>query len=296
MVRIAVIGAGYLGRFHIEKLKKIENCSLKFVCEIDKKIARSIEEEFNVPVISDFKKIVGEVDAVSIVTPTPAHYKIADFFLSNNIHLFIEKPVTDNVLEAKRLLQKRKRGVIVQVGYIERFNPAFKLIKKYVDSPKSIIFKRKAPFNIRGSDVDVVFDLMIHDIDLAFNLFQGKKPVIMSAKGTKVFTKFNDIINATVRFGDSLAIFEISRISDAKERKLSAFGDNYFAEADMINQQCRFIKSGKEESFAGEKEDILFEELKSFVNAIDKSEEPLVSLEDGINSLSFAHKILQRIK
>lgn len=295
MVRVAVIGAGYLGRFHIEKFKKINSVNLVCVCEVDKKIAQSISKDFDVPIVSDYKSLAGKVDAVSIVTPTPTHYEIADFFLENKIHLFIEKPVTDNIESARKLLKKRKKGLVVQIGYIERYNPAFKILKENLCNPKTIIFKRKAPFSLRGSDVDVIFDLMIHDIDLAFNIFESK-PKVLSVVGKSIFSNFNDIVYSVFNFGDTLAIFEISRVSDIKERKITALTDDTFVESDLINQSCRIIKKKEEKVISEEKKDILLEELSDFINAIEKGQNPKVTLEDGIESLDFAHKILERIR
>jgi len=296
LVRVAVIGAGYLGRFHIEKFRKIDGCSLDFVCEVDKKSAQDVKKEFNVNVIADYKSLAGKVDAVSIVTPTPTHFEIAEFFLNHNIHLFIEKPVTDDLSKAVKLLKKRKDHIIIQVGYIERFNPAFNFLKKHSKNPKSVIFRRKAPFSERGADVDVVLDLMIHDIDLAMNIFKDQTAKILSVKGSKVFTKFNDIVHVVMGFGDSTAVFEISRVSKSKERKISVIEENIYIEADLLNQSGYLLTSGKELSFDEGKKDILYEELKSFIQAINKKNNSLVSLEDGINSLKLAQTIIEKLE
>ncbi|MCX7990963.1 MAG: Gfo/Idh/MocA family oxidoreductase [Proteobacteria bacterium] len=295
MVKIAVIGAGYLGRFHIEKFKKIKNVNLVSVCEVDKKIAKSISDEFGVTVVDDYRALAGKVDAVSIVTPTPSHYNIADFFLKRNTHLFIEKPVTDNINDAKKLLKLKKEDIIIQVGYVERFNPAFRIFKDNLNTPHTVIFKRKAPFTLRGADVDVVFDLMIHDIDLAFNIFE-EKPEIAYVRGEKIFTNHNDVVIAGIKFGHTLAHFEISRISDSKERKITALDEGIFIEADLINQNCKIVKNKKEKIYGGEKRDILLEELSDFVISVEKGSIPKVTLEDGIKSLEFADKILRRIR
>lgn len=295
MVKVAVIGAGYLGKFHIEKFKKIKSAKLIGVCEIDKKIASEIEKKFEVPVVNDYRSLVSKVDAVSIVTPTPTHYEIASFFLERGVHLFIEKPVTDNVVMARNLLKKKNKNIIIQVGYVERFNPAFGILKDNINDITAIIFKRKSPFNLRGSDVDVVYDLMIHDIDLAFNLFR-EKPEILYAKGCKIFSNYNDLVLASVKFGKIVAIFEISRVSEIKERKIIALNESKMLEADLINQTCRIATNGQEKVYGGDKKDILLEELTDFVNVIENKGKPAVTLEDGIVSLSFAHKILKKIE
>ncbi len=294
MVRIAVIGAGYLGRFHIEKLKNIKGCSLEYVCEINKKSSAAIKNEFNVKVLNDYRELIGKVDAVSIVTPTPTHYEIADFFLENNVHVFIEKPVTDDLSKAKKILKKRKKKIVVQVGYIERFNPAFRFLSKHIKNPVSVIFRRKSPFSPRGSDVDVVLDLMIHDIDLAMNIFKNHRAKILSVKGSRIFTDHNDIINAVIKFDDVTAVFDISRAFHSKERKITVLEENAYIEADLLNQTGYMLKHGKELRYEEGKKDILYEELSSFIMAINKKEDPVVSLEDGINSLKLAQNILKK--
>ncbi len=297
MVKVAVIGAGYLGRFHIEKFKRIKSAKLVAVCEINKEVKNSLESEFAVPVVDDYKKLIGKVDAVSIVTPTPSHYEIANFFLSKGVHLFIEKPVTDDINSARKLLSLREKDTVVQVGYIERFNPAFKMLKEdiFKSKPHTVIFKRKAPFSPRGADVDVVFDLMIHDIDLAFNIF-SEKPKILSVNGEKIFTDYNDVVVAVIKFGDILACFEISRVSSGKERKITVLGEGNLLEADLIDQTFRIIKDKEEKVFTGEKKDILYEELSDFIKAVEEKKDPKVTLEDGLSSLHFAQKILKKIR
>lgn len=297
MVRVGVIGAGYLGKFHIQKFFNLPNCKLSAVSDLDENILEKYKNQ-GFFLTTNYKDLLGKVDAVSIVVPTTFHYEIAEFFIKNNIHVFLEKPATTTSIECKKLLDIKPENLIVQVGHIERFNPVYINIKNRVTHPVLMHFVRKSPFVNRGVDVDVIFDLMIHDIDLALSFFcKNIETKNFLAFGKKILTKNNDYVIAKFNINDVFVNIECSRVSSEKERKMTIVEDGCIYEGDLLNFTTYF-KNANEESRENitNKVDALKDELEVFINCINRGITPPVTLYDGLNALLCAENILKALE
>ncbi|MBI5779757.1 MAG: Gfo/Idh/MocA family oxidoreductase [Planctomycetes bacterium] len=223
-IRIAVIGVGHLGKNHAKHLSKIPGCTLVGVADTNQPAAEEIAQLYQAKAYTDYKKVLRHVDAVSIATPTVAHYAIARKTLAKGIHTFIEKPITTTVAEANKLISlAEKHKAVLQVGHIERFNPAFVAAKEYLQNPKFIECHRLSSFSFRSIDIDIVLDLMIHDIDLILSIV--KSPVKkVDAVGVKIISEKNDLANARLVFANGcVANLTASRASDKAMRKMRIF-------------------------------------------------------------------------
>lgn len=299
-IKVGVVGVGYLGRFHAEKYSNIPNVELVGVCDIDKKASDETALKFNTKPFYDYKDLFGNVDAVSIVVPTHLHHAIAKDFIENKIDCLIEKPITTTIEEADDLIsQAEKKGVILQVGHLERFNPAIIALGSRVNNPMFIESDRLAPFNIRGTDVCVVLDLMIHDIDIILNLVHADV-VKIDAVGVPVISKEADIANARIEFSNGcVANVTASRISREKLRKMRIFQHDAYISIDYMQQKITALKMDKhgmlpniiEDNLDIEKGDSLMTEIKAFVNSVAARKEPPVTGRDGKRALEVAIKI-----
>ena len=236
-LKIAVIGIGYLGEFHAQKYKANKHVDLIGIVDINAPRGVEIAKKIGVNFYSDYTSIIDNVDAVSIVVPTNLHYKIAKYFIENGKHVLIEKPFASNTLEAKKLekLSKNKK-IILQIGHLERFNKAFITLKNKVKRPLFIECNRISPFKIRGTEVDVIMDLMIHDLDIILSLNKSKVKSIQ-ANGISVLTKTIDIAHARITFENNCVCnLTASRISDKIERKMRLFQNNAYFSLDF--QSC----------------------------------------------------------
>jgi len=228
-MKIGVIGVGHLGNFHLKQLSKISEITVSGLYDVDRKRAKEMSMDYNIPSFSNLKSLLDSCDAVSIVTPTYSHFDIAEQALDADCHVFIEKPITNSMTQARALLKKAdEENKIIQVGHIERFNPAFMALEKTGMSPRFIETHRLAPFNPRSNDVPVVLDLMIHDLDIILSLVNAKIRNI-HANGVKVVSKTVDIANARLEFENGcVANLTASRISQKDMRKMRLFQkDNY---------------------------------------------------------------------
>ena len=199
-IRVAVIGIGYLGEFHAQKYQANKNAELVAIVDTNRSRRDTISKKLGVKSYSAYKSIINEVDAVSIVVPTNLHYKVASYFISNNKHVLIEKPFASSVSEAKKLKKlASKRDIVLQVGHLERFNKAFVKLKNIVKNPVFIECNRISPFKIRGTEVNVIMDLMIHDLDIVMSLNNSNIRNIQ-ANGASVLTNKTDIANARITF------------------------------------------------------------------------------------------------
>lgn len=302
-IRCAVIGIGYLGRFHAQKYQFIPNAELVAVCDVNPELCEAISLELNVPAYQDYRDLFGKVDAVSIAATTNKHYQIAKSCLEQGIHVLIEKPITETVTQAEELIQlAKKHRVKLQVGHLERFNAAHLALEHHLESPLFIESERLAPFNPRGTDVNVILDLMIHDIDIIQNMV--KSPIVsIVAQGTPVLTKAIDIANARITFANHcVANVTASRISFKTERKTRIFQHNSYISIDYHNKQLAVFKKGEGEMFPGipaiareqkefDKGDALLEEIKAFLLCIENDSIPLVTGEEGKYALETAEKI-----
>ena len=233
-LQIGVIGVGHLGYFHLKQLSLINNINIAGIFDIDKKRLNEVSELYGVKSFTSLEDLLIVSDAVTIVTPTPTHYNIAQLALNYGCHIFIEKPITNDILDAKKLLiSSKKLKKIIQVGHIERFNPGFLALKKINPNPKFIEIHRLAPFNPRGNDVPVVLDLMIHDLDLIISLL-GDKINNIKANGVKVVSSSIDIANVRIEFqNDCIVNLTASRISQKEMRKMRLFSANSYITIDF---------------------------------------------------------------
>ena len=304
-IRVAVIGIGYLGEFHAEKYKANKNAELVAIVDTDRSRRDVVSKKLDVKSYSSYESIINEVDAVSIVVPTNLHYKVASYFISNNKHVLIEKPFASSVSEAKKLKKlASKRDIVLQIGHLERFNKAFVKLKNIVKNPVFIECNRISPFKIRGTEVNVIMDLMIHDLDIVMSLNNSNIKNIQ-ANGASVLTNKTDIANARITFENGCVCnLSASRISEKIERKMRVFQkDSYFS---LDYQDCELdsykkVISGKIKRIEKNKNnfinnDPLNEEIKSFIECIKKSENPVIDAADGIKALQYAIKISNLIK
>jgi len=233
-MKIGVIGAGHLGNFHLKQLTNIPEISVSGFYEIDQQRAEEMSREHNIPAFSSMESLLSVSDAVSVVTPTESHYKITEIALDSGCHVFVEKPITDNLNHAGLLLKKAdKLNKIIQVGHIERFNPAFMVLKDTDIAPRFIETHRLAPFKPRGNDVPVILDLMIHDLDIILSLIDSKIQDIR-ANGVSVVSQTVDIANARLEFDNGcVANLNASRISQKEMRKMRIFQEDKYITLDF---------------------------------------------------------------
>jgi predicted dehydrogenase len=302
-LRTAVIGVGYLGNFHAQKYAAIPGVELVGVVDNDPKRAAEIAAALGTTSCSDHRELIGRVDAVSVVVPTQFHHAVARDFLAAGVHVLIEKPITVTIEEADHLIALAdKNGVVFQVGHLERFNPVLLALDDILQEPLFIESVRIAPFKPRGTDVNVVLDLMIHDIEIIQHIV--KSPVErVDAIGAPVFTGEEDIANARILFKNGcVANVTASRISLKSERKMRIFQRNAYITLDFQNRKILVAQKGSGELFPGipnvkvnERElgeaDALRNEIESFIAAIRGGKQPQVSGRDGRMALETALKI-----
>ena len=313
-LRVGVVGVGYLGTFHAEKYAGIEGVELAGVVDILPERAESIAKRFGTKAFVDYNDLIGLVDAVSIVVPTQLHFPISRDFLENDIDVLIEKPITETLEEADALVRMAdSRGRIIQVGHLERFNPAIIALGEILERPLFIVSERlhlpkeaKEGEKVRGTEVDVVLDLMIHDIDILLSLVKSEVKSI-HALGVPVITSHVDIANARLVFENGcVANITASRISLKNMRKMRIFQKDTYISVDYANHgMAVFRKDGKEsvlpipgvsfESQSFEKADSLKSELEAFVHSVRSREVPVVSGRDGRNALGVALSIIDQI-
>ncbi|MCL4800870.1 MAG: Gfo/Idh/MocA family oxidoreductase [Burkholderiales bacterium] len=307
-LRAAVVGVGYLGRFHAQKYARLPEARLVAVVDSDAETARKVGAELDVPALTDFREILGEVDAVSLAVPTPQHYAIGAELMQRGVHLLVEKPIAATIPEARELVAiARRKGCVLQVGHLERFNPAVLAAVSRLKTPRFIEASRLAPYQRRGSDVSVVLDLLIHDIDLIQELV-GRPIESIDAVGATVFSGETDIVNARLRFeGGCVANTTASRISLKQERKLRIFQDDAYLSIDLHQKILTVVRRKdvapvespaqvaiEEESF--DQGDALLVEIEAFLRAIREGTEPIVTGEHGLRALETAMRITELVQ
>jgi predicted dehydrogenase len=303
-IKCAVIGTGYLGKFHADKYASLPDCELVAVVDIDEAAARNIAEKHGAMALTDYRDLLGQVDAVSVVVPTTLHHRVAKDFLLAGAHVLVEKPITVTLEEADELIAiAHDKNRILQVGHLERFNPAVLGLDKE-EKPLFIESHRLAPFNPRANDVSVVLDLMIHDIDIILALVDSEVERI-DASGTAVLTQGTDIANARLLFKNGcVANVTASRISMKLERKMRLFRPSSYVSVDFQNRVLTKHRTGDKEMFPGIPEivteesvfatsDALLEEIKHFAACIQNGEKPLVPGEAGRRALATAIRIAE---
>lgn len=303
-IRTGVIGVGYLGQFHAEKYASLPNVELVGIIEKDQTRGEQIARKLNTESLSDPSRLLGKVDAVSIVVPTIGHYEIAKQFLAEGVHVLLEKPITVTLEQADELIAlATQKSAVLQVGHIERFNPAITAIKPLLKSPSYLQAERSAPFTVRCTDVNVVLDLMIHDLDIVTDI-AGSKPFKVSAMGSSIITREIDAASARIVFENGcVADVAASRISDEKKRLLRIFDGDTLYTADYQTQKAFMSRRGQSAipvfvstEISTERRDTLLEEIKSFIDCIERKSRPAVSGIEGRNALALARLITHSIE
>ncbi|MDO5981008.1 Gfo/Idh/MocA family protein [Flavivirga spongiicola] len=316
MLKVGVLGAGHLGKIHLRLLNQSEKYNLVGFYDADETNGNKVETEFGYKFFNSIEALIDAVDVVDIVTPTLSHYECAKQAIAKGKHIFIEKPITNTVEEAEHirelLSEHNLRG---QVGHVERFNPAFIAVKDDIKSPMFIESHRLAEFNPRGTDVPVVLDLMIHDIDIILSLVDSKVKNV-SASGVSVISDTPDIANARIEFENGcVANLTASRISLKKMRKARFFQKDAYISVDFLEKKCEVVKMKDAPEQPGDfdmilqnaegiKKQIYFDnpdisennaildELETFADAINNNISPIVTLHDGTEALRVATQII----
>lgn len=306
-IKTAVIGAGYLGQYHVEKYAKLKQSELVAVCDTDLSRAQKLAKKYRCQALTDYRALLGQVDAVSIATPTLCHHEIGKFCLSNNMHVLMEKPITHTLAEADELIAlANAKARVLQVGHLERFNEVIQYIDAQVTEPRFIESTRIAPYQPRGTDVNVVLDLMIHDIDIIHSLV--KSPIVdIRANGASVISKTADITNARIEFASGcVANVTASRVSFKTERKMRLFQSDSYMSLDLHKRESHIYRRGQGEMLPGipkvlhdekhfPKGDPIKSEIIAFLAAIEQHTPPLVSGEAGKTALKIAIQITEAL-
>jgi predicted dehydrogenase len=293
---------GYLGRFHAQKHKALDGVELVGVSDLSPERCRAVATEVGTQAFVDHRELIGKVDAVTIAASTAEHFTLARFFLENGVHVLVEKPMTRTSAEAATLTAlAAERGLKLQVGHVERFNPALLAARQSLTTVRFIECHRLAPFKGRGADVNVILDLMIHDLDVILSLVNAE-PTQVSAVGIPVLTDEVDIANARVEFANgAIANVTASRVSTSSQRRFRVFQPNQYVSIDFGSGEVRRITASgiprdgatplQEETWNLEKGDALLAETKAFVTAIVEDRPCEVSGADGVASLKLAETI-----
>jgi predicted dehydrogenase len=299
-IKVAVIGVGHLGQYHAKIYSSLKDVELVGISDINKSRADEIAKRYKTKAFYDYRNLQGKIDAASIAVPTKQHYIIAKTLIKANIHVLIEKPITENLKQANELIRlAKKHHVLLQVGHIERFNSAVRALKKIITYPQFIECHRLGAFQPRGIDVGVVLDLMIHDIDIILHLVKSniKK---CEAVGVKVLSEHEDIANVRLVFKNgTVCNITASRISQERVRKIRIFQKDTYISLDYVNQEAKIYqkknKSILKQSIDIKKQEPLNEELKSFIACVRSNKTPLVSGEDARTALKVALNIIKII-
>ncbi len=322
MLKIGVLGAGHLGKIHIKCIKQIEDFELTGFFDPDHEVMKAVESEFGIKAFDTIDELIDAVEVVDIVTPTVSHFDCASKAMKGSKHVFIEKPLVTTLDEAKELIAiSEEAGVKVQVGHVERFNPAFAAASPFIQQPMFIETHRLAQFNPRGTDVPVILDLMIHDIDIVLSIVKSNIKKI-SASGVAVVSDTPDIANARIEFDNGcVANLTASRISMKNMRKTRLFQHDAYIAIDFLEKDIEIIRlknitdeselnpldmmidlgegKGKKQIFFEKPEIVpinaIKTELEAFYFSIANNTLPNVTIIDGYNALDVAYKIIEKI-
>ncbi len=312
-LRVGVVGVGYLGKFHARKYAGMEDVELAGVVDADRSRARGIAEELNTRAYVHHRDLMGGVDAVSIVVPTPGHFPVGRDFLENNVHLLIEKPITTTVEQADELIRMAgERDLIIQTGHLERFNPALKAVRDAVRDPVFMEAQRRSVYQERGTDVSVVLDLMIHDIDICLHL-AGSEVRSIQAAGLPVVSGRIDMANARLEFRNGcVANLTASRVAPEAKRELRLYQEDACIHVDFGGHGATLARRngsdpGKRDDdapmpgmdvqrFSPDKGDALLEETLAFVEAVRLGRPPAVTGRMGRDALAVALAVGDRIE
>jgi predicted dehydrogenase len=307
-LRTAVIGTGHFGRHHAAKYAALPMSELIAVCDIDRGRREDISAAHGVTAVADYRSLAGRVDAVSIAVPTALHYEVARFFLENGVHVLLEKPMTDDLAAADHLIRLAgERGIVLQVGHLERFFAAEIGLQRAVTRPLYVEALRIAPFQGRGTDISVVLDSMIHDIDLVLALVSAAVDQV-DAIGAPVLSEREDIANTRIRFANGcVASITASRISTKNERRLRVFEPDRYISVDFLARRVVTVRKGENstgstlpnlhhEMSEYSEVDPLASEIASFLETIIGGGEPRVSGVDGRRALAAAMQVSERLQ
>ncbi len=301
-LRVAVVGVGYLGRFHAQKYAALPAAELVAVCDLRESVGQAVAGELGTASCIDYRELLGKVDAVTVAASTAAHFELTRFFLENGVHVFVEKPMTPTSREAVVLTElAEKRDLKLQVGHVERFNPALLSARDTLDDVRFIECHRLAAFKSRGADIDVVLDLMIHDLDVILSLVDAS-PRRVSAVGIAVLSGSTDIANARIEFANgAIANVTASRVSMSAQRKFRVFQENQYVSIDFGGGEVRRVTSGgevplQEEKWSLDKGDALLAETEAFVDSVLDELPCRVTGRDGIAALELAEAVMDDIE
>ena len=307
LLRCAVVGVGHLGRFHAQKYKATPKARLVAICDANAERGAEVAKELDVELFADAKELIGKVDAVTIAASTPAHYELAKLFLTEGVHVNVEKPMTSTSEQGEELCRiAKEKNLKLQVGHVERFNPALQAAQEKLGKPLFIECHRLAPFKPRSVDVDVVLDLMIHDLDVILTLVNSPVERI-SAVGTPVLTKKSDIANVRIEFeSGATANVTASRVSQNTQRKFRVFQNDQYLSIDFGTGEVNLLtKTGEwkddeipleADAWSLDKGDALLTETEAFIDAIVNDTECVVSGEQGLTALRLAERIMDDIQ
>jgi len=304
-IAAAVVGVGYLGKFHAEKYAASAKVKLVAVVDADEKRANEIGASVGTEALTDYRSLFGRVQCVSIAVPTRFHYRVARDFIEAGIDVLVEKPLTADIAEARELVEAAKaKGVILQVGHLERFNPAIRRLEGIIREPKFVECHRLAPFVERGTDVDVVLDLMIHDIDIIASLVRSPVERV-EAVGVAVLTDKPDIANARIKFANGcIANVTSSRVSLKRERKIRFFQPDAYISIDYDQRRAQIYHKPapgagwldiRAENIEIKDGDALADEIESFVECVRARTAPVVGGGDGLKALEIASMISSQL-
>ena len=306
-LNVGVIGVGHLGQYHAQKYFSMENVNLVGVVDIDQDRAKSVAKKYNTKSYVNYKNIISKVDAVSIAVPTPSHFQVSRDLLENGVDVLIEKPMTTTLKEADKLIDiAESKDLIIQVGHIERFNPAVGALQDIINSPMFIEAHRLSVYKNRCTDVSVVLDLMIHDIDIILNIVKSKISTI-HATGASVIAKHVDIANARIAFANGcVANVTTSRISMKNQRKIRIFQKDAYISVDFANRNITTVQKNDKDTtgiipgmnikkHCFSKGDALENELKSFIRSVRLREASEIPGQSGRNALQVALTIMDQI-
>ena len=314
MIRVGVVGTGHMGQYHVNVYSELPIVKLAGIADISKERDAAVAKRFKTKGYTDYRKLIGQVDAVTVAVPTGKHYEVAKEFLSAGVHVLLEKPITPTLKEAKELYSiAKKKKVILQVGHVERFNGAVQEVKKIIKNPLLVETRRIGPFVQRVQDDGVVLDLMIHDIDIVLNLVDSEI-VTVNAVGGSVFTKTGDYANVQIQFKNGcVASLIASRVSQEKVRTLAVSQKDAYISLDYGAQELHVHRQASSQYFLSKeelkyKQESMIErvfvhkdnplklEVKHFLDCAMKRAERSVSPESDLRSLEVALKVQEILK
>ena len=304
-LRVGVIGVGYLGAFHAEKYASMRDVALVAVVDVDAERAGAVATRCGTTAVSDYRALFGRVDGVSLAVPSPLHFPLAQDCLEHGIDVLVEKPLSTSVAEGRALVATAERsGRILQVGHLERFNPAIRALAGTITQPRFIECHRLAPFVERGTDVDVILDLMIHDLDIILSLVNAEVEAV-EAVGVPVLSETADIANARLRFRNGcIANITASRVALKRERKIRLFQADTYVSVDYGEKRvrvCRRLMADGHPTITVDEQalgegDALFDEIEHFVQAVRTRQRPLVDGRTALRALEVAELIRSRME